>query len=319
MKKYCLLILIAAIVLPAGSFAKKTTYITTNHRFNWVKISEVKASVAEARKMTQPATIDEEGLRSALKAVKFSRTYIIKKEVDAQDVFDENAINFLAPNLVKAFSTATDKEEVIFSYLMKNPIIILRNDRINLGKMWISGSELHIVFEKLYAKVLGDVDKRGNEAKAVANARGLRVQLDLQPGQMLGVSDPDEVILDLNFNYAAVANKPEAPKPTVTKTMSGKEVPISQPTAGSAEAAAATVAAEAGSPAPQQDAKLDKKKAKEMAKADKKAAENQAAAQAEPAVPTVQDRLNQLDQLKKSGLITDKEYQEKRKEILKAL
>ncbi len=303
--RYIVLAAAVLLVLAATAEAAKTTYIVTNHRFNYVKLKEVKDSVAESRKMTHPAQIDELGLRTALASINLSRSYVIKKEVDSQQVFDDSALNFLAPNLATAFMQAKANEEVVFSYLSKQPLFILRNDRLNLGRAWISGNELHIRFDKLYAKVLGDTDKRGGEGEAVAKAQGLRVRLELGPGQALGVDDTDEVVLQLNYNYAENLKKPEEPK--VEKTMSGQIVqPAEDNTAQSQK----------------QVVKGEKLSKKERAKAEAQAKENLAqqmpAAEAAPA-PTVKERLEALDQLKKDGLVNKKEYDEKRKEILKDL
>jgi hypothetical protein len=300
MRPYRLAIAAAAAIalIPALAPAKKTTYIATDHRFDFVKLSEVKESVAQERGMTHPVTIDEQGLRTALASVNLSRSYVVKKETDTQQVFDEDALNYLAPNFVRAFMQAKPNEEVVFSYLSKQPFFILRNDRLNLGRAWVTGNELHMKFEKLYAKVTGDVDKRGNEARAIANAKGLRVQLDLGPGQQMGIDNSDEIVLDMNYNYAGNLKKPEVAP--IEKTMAGEVV--SEPAAAE--------------PTPE-------KAAGKKAKGKEVAAAKDAPATAEPAAatakPTVKERLEQLDQLKKDGLINKKEYEEKKKEILQEL
>jgi hypothetical protein len=293
--KKTILILVAVIVLwPAVSSARKTTYIATDHRFDYVKLKEVSPKEAAVCNMTHPKQLDEQGLREALKSVKLSRSYVIKKEVDTQNVFDDSAIDFLAPNFAKAFSQANAQEEVVFSYLQKNPLFILRNDRINLGTAWLTGDELHIKFEKLYAKVTGDVDKRGNEAKAVAKARGLRINLEIGPGQSLGVADTSELVLDLHYNYAEEV-KPTEVAPT-TKTMAGEVVPV---------------------PGAEKDSTSKKSKASTTSSKGGVASSTSPTATAQ--TPTVKERLEALEQLKKEGVITDNEYKEKRKEILKDL
>ncbi len=285
--KRTVLILMAMIVMwPALCSARKTTYIATDHRFNYVKLKEVKSKELAERNMTHPEQLDEVGLREALKSINLSRNYIIKKEVDTQRVFSDSAIDFLAPNFAKAFSQAKNNEEVVFSYLQKDPFFILRNDRLNLGRAWIDGNDLHIKFEKLYAKVTGDVDKRGNEAKAVARARGLRIKLELGPGQTMGVNDTSELILNLHYNYAEEVQP--ASIPTTTKTMAGEVVPIP----GAAETSTAKKGEIASNSTPTATA------------AD---------------TDTIKERLETLEQLKKEGMITNKEYKEKRKEILKDL
>ncbi|MFA4874360.1 MAG: hypothetical protein WC956_07790 [bacterium] len=306
--KHLVLAAAALLLLAATAEAAKITYITTNHRFNYVKLKEIKASEAESRHMTHPVNVDEVGLRTALASINLARSYIIKKEVDTQQVFDENALDFLSPALARAFAQAQPNEVVVFSYLSKQPMFILRNDRLNLGRAWISGSELHVKFEKLYAKVTGDIDRRGNEAEAIARAQGLRVKLELGPGQKLGLTDTDEVVLDINYNYAENLRKPEPSK--VDKTMAGKEFP-------KPEGATTT---DTTAPQEVKSKKLSKKeKARIEAEAKEHAAEDAQAAAAAAAAPSPKDRLQALDQLKKDGLVTKQEYDLKRKEILKDL
>lgn len=294
--KKVLFFAVTTLVFATTALAAKTTYITTNHRFNFIKLKEVGGKVAGERQMSHPATVDEQGLRAALASINLARSYLIKKEVDTQRVFDDDAINFLAPALVRAFSKAGPNEEVVFSYLSKNPFFIIRNDRLNLGQAWIHNDELHIRFDKLYAKILGDVDKRGNEAKAIAKAQGLRVQLELSTGQKLGINDADEIVLDMHTSYVKL---PEPEKPPTPITMSGEKP---------AEEVAAV-------PAPA-DKKTEKSTKKEATGTKGSVPVETAAV---PAQKTPKDRLEELKKLRQDGLIEKKEYEEKKKEILKEL
>ena len=309
-----------ALVLVAGTaFAAKTTYIVNNGRMNWVKIKEVGASRAASLNLSHPATLSEAGVRAALASINLSRTYVIKKEVDEQRVFDDRTIDYLAPALVKAFSEATGNEIVVFSYLSKNPIFILRNDRLNICDAWVSEGELHIRFQKLYAKISGDTDKRGNEARLVSQARGLRVKLELGPGQKLGVDDTDEIVLGLDTNYVKA---PEVVKPvTEGTTLTGKMIPLAGvPETGAAETPGATAPTAA-------ELKAAKKQAAKAAKAQEGTLAAQAAAPAPAAMTpapaatakTPAERLKQLEQLRKEGLVNQKEFDAKKQEILNQL
>jgi hypothetical protein len=277
------MIVLALLVVSGEAFAAKTTYIATNKRFNYVKLKEVKNSIAEGRMMTQPIKIDEKWLAAALKSIKLSRHYLIKKEVDSQEVFSERAINFLTPNLARAFAQATHVEEVIFSYLQKNPIFIIRNDRLTIAKAWIHGDGLHIKFLKLFAKISGDVDKRGNERKAINNSTGLRVKLELGPGQQLGIEDSDEVVLSMKYDFIKEVELKEATAKQIEKAGKGAEKGSAAGTAVTAGAAGVTAGA---------------------------VVTNSADTGA---------RLRKLEKLKKEKLITQKEYDAKRKEILDSL
>jgi hypothetical protein len=284
MKKVLMLVLIAGLV-PSFAAAKKTTYIVTNHRFNYVKLVEVNKKEISQLGITQPRELDEARMRAIFSTIKMSRRHVLNKEVDTQEVFNESSINYLSPAFVKAFREAKDNEKVIFSYLMKNPIFILRDDRLNLGAAWIHNDELHIKFDKLYAKVTGDTDAKGSEAKAIARSRGLRIDLEFAPGQQMGEKDTEELVVDLNHNFEGDAAAVAAAKPEET----------------------------------QKETKSKKKGKKDVAKADEAQAADAAAAGATAQADDVKTRLEKLDQLKKDKLITNKEYQEKKKEILKDL
>jgi len=286
------LVALAVVLVPAVSYAAKSTYIATNHRFNYVKLKEVKPSVVEELGMSHPATVDAQGLKFALESILLSRSYVIKKAVDTQRVFNDASVSFLAHNMSVAFAQAKPNEVVVFSYLMKNPIFILRNDRLNLGRAWIHGDELHIKLKKLYAKVTGDIDKRGNESKAIARSRGLRVRLELKPGQMMAIDDPEELILNMHYNYAKDVEKEGKKEPEVVKTMAGEEIKVE----ASATPEGKPAAVIAGT-----------------------SATGTAVAVSSVGETTVEQRLRTLDQLRKDNLISNKEYKAKKKEILKDL
>ncbi|PIR16814.1 MAG: hypothetical protein COV46_06780 [Deltaproteobacteria bacterium CG11_big_fil_rev_8_21_14_0_20_49_13] len=201
MKKIVMLLL--ALAISSSAFAK-TTYIYTNRRMNFVKFESVKEKVAKELALTQPVTMSEEQMRGILNNIKLSRTFLIKKEAETQDVFDEQAVNFLAPKLVEALNMVTDRDVISFSYLSKNPVFIIRNDRITIARMWASDNRLHIVFEKLCALMTGDYDKRGDDSRLISKSRGLRVSLELRDGIDYG-NTRDEIIVDLAHDFTKPA------------------------------------------------------------------------------------------------------------------
>lgn len=199
-------IALIVFLVSTASFAK-TKMIYSDGRFNEVRISDLSKKEAERLAPTHPARFTEEQIRSYLRNVKLAREFILSKEVETQDVFDDRAINFLAPKLVQGLSEATDKQIVEFSYLTKDPIFVLRNDRVSAGKVWAKGTDLHISFGKLFAKLLGDYDKRGNSAKTLAKAKGLRISLDLVEGQSYGDST-GELVIDTTYDFNKPATEP---------------------------------------------------------------------------------------------------------------
>lgn len=270
MKKALLVVFLCLAAVPA--FAKKTTIIYTDNRFNWVKIVEMNKKDSEKIKPTLPAVFTEEQLRAILKEIKLSRSVIMKKEVETQDIFDERGINFLAPKLVDALAKATDKDVVEFSYLTKDPIFILRDDRLTIGRVWVKDTDLYFAFDKLFAQLLGDYDKRGDFSKSIARAKGLRLSLDVRDGQSYGETT-GELVIDTTRDFT---------KPAVETT----------------------------------DTEIATTKTPE------KTAEAKSTAKSTPLpepVRTVRDRLKELDQLKEDGLVTEKEYNQKKRDILKGL
>lgn len=263
MKK--ILMILAVCFLSTNLFAK-TVYIYTNNRFDYVKLVDIKKKDIAEYKLSQPISVPEENLAAMLKAVKLSKSFLVKKETETQDVFDENAVRFLAPKFVDALAQATNGQKIAFSYLTKDPKFVLRNDRVTIGNAWVSEGELHIEFEKLMAKLNGDYDKRGDYSKIIAAARGLRMSLEIRDGQKYGANMSEVVIaMDHDFNKPATMVNDEE--------VTGKEE---------------TYVATKKSPDTQQPR-------------------------------TTKERLKELESLKDDGLITDKEYKVKKKEILKGL
>lgn len=273
MKKiFGVIVLLALGVQPA--WAKKTVYLATDHRFNFVKIQEISIRDAEARAMSHPTDVDEEKIRRALSSLRLSQRHLISKEVDTQTIFNDDAVAFLAPALVRGFHEAAATDEIVFSYLNSDARFVLRNNRLTIASAWLHGSELHLKMKKLYAMVTGDIDKRGNEDRAASRAKGLRVAFDLQPGQTLATDDAEEVIIDLDHQGEAAVSQESPP----------------------------TSATEAKQETKQERKKEAKKEVKSVT-----------------TLPTVKERLTELEELKKENLISKKEYEEKRKEILKDL
>jgi hypothetical protein len=289
---------VLAVAVPQVATAKKNDeYIANNHRFNSVMLKEIKQKEAEKLGIMHPQQVDVQGLKAALASINLSRSYIIKKEVDSQRVFGDGAVDFLSVNLSRAFSQATSNQIVEFSYLQKEPIFILRNDRLNLGKVWLASDGLHIVFDKLYSKITGDVDARGHEGQAIARSKGLRVHLDVGPGQQMSLDNPDEVIVDLHYNFAEALQKKKDEPPPPAKTIAGEEAPAPETAA-----------------APKAD---DKKVAKKGKKSEPVVEAAPTPAALTPS--TTEQRMKALDQMRKDGLISKKEYEAKKKEILQGL
>lgn len=282
------IVMMVAFMVPASALAKKTTYIVTNGRLNYVKLVEVGSSVAEERSMTHPVDIPEQTLHDILASLKLSKAHLFGNETDTREVFNERAINYLAPALSRAFREAKENEEVQFSFAVKDPFFIIRNDRLTMVTAWVSGNELYLEYKKLYAKLTGDTDKRGDTSKVVGRAKGVRVSMELGPGQSMAAVGSDIMVVDLKHNFAPIATTAtETARPAEEgKAAVSKRTKKSKYTKGDAEEVSSTESAEGT---------------------------------AAPAATGVSRRLEELETLRKRNLISRKEYNEKKKEILNDL
>lgn len=312
MKRSLLVILMLLVSLPAVA---KSKFIYNNGRFNYVKIETMDKSELKTRQPTQPFTISEEKMKQILQNINISRSFILKKEVETQEVFDERAVNFLAAKLVDAFAQATDKDKVVISYLTKDPIFVLRNDRLTIATMWVQGTDLYITFDKLAAKMIGDYDKRGDHTKMVANAKGLRMSIEVGEGQSYG-SDTDVLVIDTTFDYSKIvkAEEPLSPQAEAKKAKKEAQEKARVEAKAKEDAEYKVIREPSDDPKGAQLVKKEKIKNPEPVKTEATAG----ITQAEPP-KTTKARLKELDQLKDDGLITDKEYKQKRKEILEGL
>lgn len=254
---------VAALLLCPQLASAESKYIYTNHRLDYVKLQPIPKKESAEKSPTHPATIAIGKMQEILASLKVSRKLFLRKQVETQEIFNEKAVGFLAPLLVEAFQRAGADEVVVFSYLWKNPQLIMRNDRFTAAKAWVKDQELHIEFLKLHAKLEGDTDKKGNFDRVVNQAKSLRIELEPQAGQMFGASNAHELVIDL---AAAVA------RPVPEGGAKGK-----------AAASRATIPA------------------------------------TEPVDTSLQSRLRELDTLRRARLITDDEYQAKRKALLQNL
>lgn len=248
------------MVFPAIVQAKKTTYVFTDRKFNFVKRVELKKKELQKRgKVNHPYAIDPMILRKNLSEVQVSRKILLSEKVEESHIFNNQSLENIVPHLIQAFAEATIQEEVAVSFLKEEKNNLVRDDRLTILKAWIVEDKLVLKFQKLMAKVPNSYDRIGDVQQAINRSQGLRVSLDLQPGQEYGEST-DELVLNLKLVVGSASKKEPLTVP---------ETP----------------------PVPD---------------ANKPETNNEG-------------RLVELKQLKDKGLITEKEYDQKREEILKKL
>lgn len=271
-----IVVLVACVAAPAMALARKTTYFVTNKRWNYVKLVEVKPAVAQERNMRHPMDVSQAQMVDILKSLKLSKRHMIGDKIDTREIFNQKAINYLAPALCQAFRAAMPNEEVQFSYNVKDPMFILRNDRLTMVTAWVSGNDLYLHFDKLAVKMLGDTDKRGQKSYVLSRTQGIRLSLEIGPGQQMAAVGSKTMVVDLKYNS----------KPVVASSKTeegGKAVASSASSTKTAETAA------------------------------------EAAPAVTPADDSITLRLEKLDTLRKRNLISNKEYKQKKREILKEL
>lgn len=279
-----LVILLAGyFFLPSLAEATKSTYVYTDRRFQSVKRVEVDADDLKDRQINQPYAFTELQLREMLSALRFDKKALFNKNDEADEViFNQPALDLLVPNLAKAFQEAQPNEEVIFSFVTHKPKVLMRDDRLTIAKSWVEGNQLHIHFKKLMAKISNDYDKMSDVNIAISKAQGVRVSILIQPGQQFGKTT-DEVLLAIPPAGAVAENGTE--RGTMDNGPLTTDQKLEKPVKENAKPVSVTTAT--------------------------------------PPLPTntnaTEGRLQQLDSLKKKGLINKDEYQKKREEILNSL
>ncbi|MBU4485065.1 SHOCT domain-containing protein [bacterium] len=289
MYRKTIIALVFLMILPAISHAKRTKYLFNNNRFDFIKLEEVKSKEADKRGANHPYNLSLNAVKKALSSIKLHKSFLISKKIEEQKLYDDRDVDMLAPHIVQAFSESTVYDEVVFSNLTKNPNFVFRNDRLTMASMWIVENELHMKFQKLYAKLDGDYTNRGSMQRVANRAKGLRVKFDLEEGQSMDSSD--ELILDLNY-FESGKNKG-----AVVEEDDGDE---SGDNDGETDVA--------------KKRKTPKKKSK--SKGSKYSKKEPVELSASSSQPAIKERLKTLGDLKKEGLINEEEYQAKRKSIL---
>lgn len=259
MKSKKTLFLAFALLWPVAAFSGTVIYKSTN-KIDLVKLDSAKKAEKEGG-LNHPYDFDADQLRAILSSVHFNKKVLFIKDIEDRGLFAPENVEFLTPYLKEAFQKASKEEVVVASYFTRDTKLVVQSDRLTIFRAYVKEDGLHIKFTKLYAKLLGDRVTKGAN-RATAEARGMRVALELQPGQDRISWDPEELVFDLNYFKAggAVATKEE------------------------------------GKPA---------KKEKAEPSSDK--------------ILSVRERLKALDQMRKDEMVSEKEYQKKRKEILREL
>lgn len=276
------------VLCPASSLLASSNDTLYRQRVNWVKLSEISPKNLPEGELRHPYTsLTTDQVEAMLLSIKIDKKYVLKKKVDTIDLFSIWEAHKYAPMIVEALAKATPDQVVNFSIVHKRPFFILRNDRLTMANVFVAGDGIHFQFIKIFAQLTGDYEASAHMDKAIREAKGLRVTLGAQPGQILSYDSPMELILDSSYDFVAHVQKEQNEEAALDqKEMKGSD-------------------------------KTEKKSAvKEPLPVSPSAPE---ASSSEGQSQNAADRLKQLEELKRQKLITEQEYQTLRKKILSDL
>ena len=250
-----------ATLLISCATASNTIYKSPN-KIDFIKIDTAKKD-EKAGGLRHPYPFDRDQMRAILRSIRFNKKILLLKNVQNRELFNEGNIEFLAPYLIEGFQKAGPEQVVVASYFTRDSKSVIQDDRLTVFRTFVKEDGLHVKFTKTYAKLFGDRTTMGGE-RAAQEAHGLRVNLEIQPGQNRISWDPEELVFDLSHFGL------------------GGEIHAKAP-----------------------DTALESSPKKKVQK---------------PSEPkSTRDRLKELEQLKKDEMITEKEYQEKRRELIQGL
>ena len=285
------LLFIGLLFQAPSSWAAKTVWKQANNPANYVALEGIKEAKGEDLVLNHPYTFDPKKLADMFLSLRYNKALMLRKDIEDRQVFFDVSLleNKFIPHIVEAFQKATPDQTVVISIVQKDPYFILRNDRLSVMRTYMASDGFHIQFLKTDAKLMGDYQAKTTGTKMIESAKGLGITLDPQEGQKLSFNRPNEIVLDPNYDFAALVDKKTAEDEAKKEAQEGKKKrsePRSTSTAAT-PASSTTPAAPAAVPAGSKT--------------------------------STTDRLAELKKLKDQGLITNQEYEAKKKEILKDL
>jgi len=296
----------AALALPAHA-GNKRIWQQANNPANYVGLASAKESQVGDAVLEHPYTFDPKKLTDMLLSLRYNKKMLLRKGIeDKQLFFDAELVeNKFVPKIVEAFEEAGPDQVVVISIVQKDPYFIIRNDRLNIIQAYMAQDGLHLNFIKSDAKLFGDYQAQKTGFSMREGAVSLGVTLEPQPGQSLSFTNPNEIILDPNYDFAKLVDQ-KADEETAKKMEAERAKKYGKRrTTDSAPAATGAAPAPTAAPAP--------------------SSATPRRSMAEPPPPPIkagkstEERLNELKVLKEKGLISPQEYEAKKKEILKDL
>lgn len=259
-------LVLAFLLLSSLSFASEYLY---RGRVEYIRIEKANRDIAK-KTLSHPYIFTDDTMRGILSSLRFSKKVLIVKDIEERRLFSDRSVEFLLPYLVRGFSKLKEKEQIHFAFIEQDPKFLIRSDRLTAATLFVEGGMLHIRFGKIFAKLLGDYERKGQE-HLLNDARSLGLSLEYSPGVEPSAEDDKEVLINLAYDFT-------------------KSPPVL-----------------AGSEKEKKGRGLKKEVEKEAKKETVEPSKNP------------RERLREIEKLRQEELITDKEYREKRREILKEL
>jgi hypothetical protein len=140
------------------AFATTRIWKQNNNPANYVVVEKMKEAKAEDLILNHPYTFDPKKFTDMLLSLRYNKALLFRKDVeDSQVFFDVDTLETkFVPHIVEAFQKAGTDEAVVFSIVQKDPLFIIRNDRLNVIRAYVAQDGLHLEFIKTDAKLLGD-------------------------------------------------------------------------------------------------------------------------------------------------------------------
>ncbi|MBU0505633.1 MAG: hypothetical protein ABII18_10185 [bacterium] len=273
-------------------------------RAEWVKLTELSSKQLAGQSLYHPySEMTNDQMVSFLSSLKMNKAQVLKKGFKTAEIFSKEEANRFAPHVINALLQATPNQVVNVSIIHKRPYFVVRNDYISLVNVYVKEDGVHFYFSKLFAKLNGDYEQATNMYKAIRKAKSIRVSLAPAPNQIIGSNGKEIVVIPQSIismdsamrEGAALAKKEDVlASPAVTVPV------VTKPVAVPVIATPVTVLVTE----PETVAQTD------VLSLDDSALQPQ---------EDVKTQLESLEGLKKAGLITNREYKKKRKDILKEL
>ena len=255
----------------------------------------------------QPVSLDAKQITNALKLIEIWDRHLFKKD-EVYTAFSTAQAALLGQYLSAGLSKARPDQDIIFSVIRREKKYVVVEDRsYTAGRAFYANGRLNIIIGD-FARLPDRFRERAYKSSGIEE-----IPYAFNHGKRSSASDFDKLIITKpgiqNYQQGSKTRKDwlVIDVPTASNTYIAEHSPNQAPDAGAASAAVQ-----------QEAAKLAQERREmrlEMARLRKEMAEGGVTGKHTNG-PSVEERLKQLKELKSQGLITDKEYQAKRKEIL---